>query len=81
MDAGRRETALRRVSTNPAAAAVVGELPAVAAMSTADRPAAVKQLAQAHPGTISTGAMNFYATSEFAANDLRRRVTLTDVRG
>jgi hypothetical protein len=81
MDAGRRETALRRVSTNPAASAVINDLPAIASMSKADRAAALKQLAQAHPGTISTGARNFYATSEFAANDLRLRVTLSGTGG
>ncbi len=77
MDADRREAARRRVATNARAAAVIGELPAIAAMSKADQAAALKALAKAHPGHISTGAMNFYGNSEFAANDLRLRVTLS----
>jgi len=34
-------------------------------------------VAAAHPGHVETGASNFYATSEFAENDLRLRVTLS----
>ncbi|MBL8926043.1 MAG: hypothetical protein JNM77_07365 [Pseudonocardia sp.] len=76
MDAGRQDTAVRRVTTNPAAAAVINELPAIAALPKAQQAAAVAQLAAAHPGYVETGASNFYATSEFAENDLRLRVTL-----
>ena len=77
MDAGRQAAAVRRVTTNPAAAAVINELPAVAALPKAQRAAAAAQVAAAHPGHVETGASNFYATSEFAANDLRLRVTLS----
>ena len=35
------------------------------------------QVDAAHPGHVETGASNFYATSEFAENDLRLRVTLS----
>ena len=77
MDAGRQAAAMRRVTTNPAAAAVINELPAVAALPKAQRAAAAAQVAAAHPGHVETGASNFYATSEFAANDLRLRVTLS----
>ena len=78
MDAERQQTALRRVTTNPEAAAVINALPSIAAMSTkAERAAAVKQLSLAHPGQIATGPLNFYATNEFTANDLRLRVTLS----
>ena len=77
MDAGRQAAAVRRVTTNPAAAAVINELPAVAALPKAQRAAAAAQVAAAHPGHVETGASNFYATSEFAENDLRLRVTLS----
>ena len=77
MDAGRQDTAVRRVTTNPAAAAVINELPAVAALPKAQQAAAAAQVATAHPGHVETGASNFYATSEFAENDLRLRVTLS----
>ncbi len=77
MDATRQATALRRATTNPAAAAVLGELPAVAGLKGAERTAALKQLAAAHPEYVETGRSNFYATSEFAENDLRLRVTLS----
>jgi len=77
MDAGRQAAAVRRVTTNPAAAAVINELPAVAALPKAERAAAAAQVAAAHRGHVETGASNFYATSEFAANDLRLRVTLS----
>ncbi|HEX5416323.1 MAG TPA: hypothetical protein VFZ25_11700 [Chloroflexota bacterium] len=77
MDAGRRETALRRVSTNPKAASVVNELPRLADLPQKDRAAALQTLERAHPEEIATGAANFYATSEFTANDFRLRVTLT----
>jgi hypothetical protein len=77
MDAGRQAVAVRRVTTNPAAAAVINELPAIAAMAKGDRAAEVKRLADEHPERIETGMANFYATSEFAANDLRLRVTLS----
>lgn len=76
MDAGRQGTAVRRVTTNPAAAAVINELPAIAALPKAQQAAAAAQLAAAHPAQVETGASNFYATSEFAENDLRLRVTL-----
>jgi hypothetical protein len=79
-DATRRETARRRVSSNPAAAAVVAGLTAIDALPTRpEKTAALRKLAADHPGTIETGALNFYATSEFKANDLRLRVTLTAV--
>jgi len=77
MDAERRQRAIRHLSTNPAAAAIVNELPAIAAMARAEQAAAIKELAKAHPGYISTGATNFYANAEFAENDLRLRVKLT----
>jgi hypothetical protein len=77
MDAGRQDAAVRRTSTNPAAAAVIGELPAIAGLAAKDRAAAVTQLARAHPEHVETGRSNFYATSEFAENDLRLRVTLS----
>ena len=77
MDAGRQAAAVRRVTTNPAAAAVINELPAVAALPKAQQAAAAAQVAAAHPGHVETGASNFYATSEFAENDLRLRVTLS----
>ena len=77
MDAGRQDAAVRRVTTNPAAAAVINELPAIAALPKAQQAAAAAQLATAHPGHVETGASNFYATSEFAENDLRLRVTLS----
>jgi hypothetical protein len=77
MDATRQATALRRATTNPAAAAVLGELPAVAGLKGAERTAALKQLAAAHPEYVETGRSNFYAAGEFAENDLRLRVTLS----
>jgi hypothetical protein len=77
MDAERRATALRRVSTNAEASVVVDELSRLTEKSKADRTAALRELTRAHPGHISTGALNFYANSEFAANDLRLRVTLS----
>jgi hypothetical protein len=77
MDATRQATAVRRVTTNPAAAAVINELPAIAGMDKKDQAAAVKQLAKDHPQYVETGRSNFYATSEFAENDLRLRVTLS----
>lgn len=77
MDATRQATAVRRVTTNPAAAAVINELPAIAGMDKKEQAAAVKQLAKDHPQYVETGRSNFYATSEFAENDLRLRVTLS----
>ena len=77
MDGERRATAVRRVATNPPAAAVVHELPRIATLSEADRATALRALADAHPEHIATGALNFYANDEFAANDLRLRVTLS----
>jgi hypothetical protein len=77
MDTVRRETALRRVSTNPKAAAVVNQLPDIAAMKGAEQAAALKKLAKEHSDYISTGATNFYATSEFQENQLRLRVILS----
>ncbi|HEX5812275.1 MAG TPA: hypothetical protein VFY38_09255, partial [Pseudonocardia sp.] len=77
MDAGRQATAVRRVTTNPAAAAVINELPEIAALPKAQQAAAAAQLATAHPGHIETGTSNFYATSEFAENDVRLRVMLS----
>jgi len=77
MDATRQATAVRRVTTNSAAAAVVNGLPAIAALDKKDQAAAVKQLAKDHPEHVETGRSNFYATSEFADNDLRLRVTLS----
>jgi len=76
MDSGRRETAVRRVSTNPDVAAVVNRLAEAAKLRGAERDKAVGELAAKH-GPMQTGANNFYATSEFAANNLRLRVTLT----
>jgi hypothetical protein len=75
-DAARREAAVRRVSTNPDAAAVVDQLVAISAMVQGDRNAALSQLAKDHPGHIATGARNFYATSEFSDHDLRLVVSL-----
>jgi hypothetical protein len=80
LDAQRRATALRRVSTNAEAAAVVNELPRIAEMPKADRVDALRELARAHPGHISIGALNFYAISEFAANDLRLRLSLSEAQ-
>jgi hypothetical protein len=77
MDAGRQAAAVRRVTTNPAAAAVINELPAIAALPVAKRAAAIKALGAAHPGHVETGMSNFYATSEFKENDLRLMVTLS----
>jgi hypothetical protein len=77
MDATRQATAVRRVTTNPAAAAVVNELPAIARLDKKEQAAAVKQLAKDHPDHVETGRSNFYATSEFAENKLRLRVTLS----
>jgi hypothetical protein len=77
MDAGRQEAAVRRVTTNPAAAAVINELPPVAALPAAERAAAVARVAAAHPGHVETGVSNFYATSEFTEHDLRLQVTLS----
>jgi hypothetical protein len=77
MDAGRQAAAVRRVTTNPAAAAVINELPAIAALPKAQQAAAAAQLAAAHPGHVETGASNFYATSEFEENNLRLRVMLS----
>ena len=42
MDAGRQATAVRRVTTNPAAAAVINELPAIAALPKAQQAAACR---------------------------------------
>ena len=77
MDAGRQAAAVRRVTTNPAAAAVINELPAVAALPVAERAAAAARVGAAHPGHVETGVSNFYATSEFRENDLRLMVTLS----
>jgi hypothetical protein len=76
MDADRQAAAVRRVTTNPAAAAVMGELPPIAALPAAERAAAVARVAAAHPGHVETGVSNFYATSEFKEHDLRLQVTL-----
>jgi len=76
MDAGRQAAAVRRVSTNPAAAAVVNELPTIAALPVKERAAALKRMAAAHSGHVETGVSNFYATSEFKEHDLRLMVTL-----
>ena len=56
---------------------MINELPAIAALPKAQQAAAAAQLATAHPGHVETGASNFFATSEFAENDLRLRVTLS----
>jgi hypothetical protein len=77
MDAGRQEAAVRRVTTNPAAAAVINELPPIAALPAAERAAAVARVATAHSGHVETGVSNFYATSEFKEHDLRLQVTLS----
>jgi hypothetical protein len=77
LDQGRREIAVRRVSTNSAAAAIVNQLVEIWAMPETERKPAIAQLAKEHPGHIATGARNFYASSEFAAHDLRLCVSLT----
>ena len=77
MDAGRQAAATRRVTTNPAAAALIGELSTITAAAGRERAAAVKEFGKAHPEYVETGRSNFYATSEFAENDLRLRVTLS----
>jgi hypothetical protein len=77
MDAGRRTNAVRRVTTNPTAAAVINQLPGIAALAGQERAVALKQLAKDHPEYISTGALNFYANSEFEENHLRLRVTMS----
>jgi len=46
-------------------------------MPETERKPAIAQLAKEHPGHIGTGARNFYASSEFAAHDLRLCVSLT----
>ena len=77
MDAGRQAAAVRRATTNPVAAAVINELPAIAALPVAERAAAAARVGAAHPGHVETGVSNFYATSEFRENDLRLMVTLS----
>jgi hypothetical protein len=77
MDAGRQAAAVRRVRTNPEAAAVINELPAIAGLGKTERAAEIQKLATAHPGNVETGRSNFYATSEFEENNLRLRVTLS----
>ncbi|WP_395728655.1 hypothetical protein [Nakamurella sp.] len=77
MDAGRQAAAVRRVTTNPEAAAVLNELPAIAGLGKRERAAEIQKLATAHPGHVETGRSNFYATSEFEENNLRLRVTLS----
>jgi hypothetical protein len=76
LDAARRERAVRRVSANPTAAAVVNRLVEIWAMDTTERKSALASLAKEHPGHIATGPSNFYANNEFAENELRIKVSL-----
>jgi hypothetical protein len=76
LDATRREAAVRRVSTNPPAAAVVNRLIEISAMPEDERKADLLHLAKDNPGHIATGARNFYAATEFSDHDLRLVVSL-----
>jgi hypothetical protein len=76
LDGARRERAVRRVSTNAEAAAVVNRLVEISAMDEAERKKALAALAKDHPGHIAMGASNFYAATEFAENQLRLMVSL-----
>ena len=77
LDDGRKEVGERRVSTNPAAAAVVGRLREIEGMDDSERKKATAHIGKDHPGHIDTGARNFYASSEYAAHDLRLCVSLS----
>lgn len=75
-DSARREAAVRRVSTNPEAAAIVNRLVEIESLPDAERKPALANLAKEHPGHIATGARNFYAAGEYADHDLRLVVSL-----
>lgn len=76
LDAVRRERAVRRVSTNPVVAAIVNRLVEIWAMDETERKPSLAALAKEHVGHIATGSTNFYATSEFAENQMTLKVSL-----
>jgi len=71
-----RRVALRRVSHNPKVRACFEQEAAALDLTGADRKSAREQVKKDHPGTLDTGANNFYGLDELTEYNCRIRVIL-----
>lgn len=76
-----REVALRRVSHNPEVLAAFTQEAAALSLSGDEKKAAREAVKQDHPGTLNTGANNFYGLDELAEYNCRIRVVMTPNEG
>jgi len=76
-----REVALGRVAHNPEVKAAFTQEAAALSLSGDAKKAAREAVKQDHPGTLNTGANNFYGRDELAEYNCRIRVVMTPNEG